>query len=107
MQPGSIVICVDGSNWRSDATEKLSSLPVKGQIYTVRKMIPSTLAPGYPDGVFIEGITGQIVDYTNYEGQTDSCECHFRQSRFAELLPPLSFSIEEEEALLDEEVVLL
>ena len=104
MQPGSIVICVDDKNWRSNAAEMISSLPIEGHIYTVRKMIPSTIGPGKPDGVFLEGIFGKIVVYTNYNGQQDSCECHFRQSRFAEFLPPRSVSVREEEQLLMEKV---
>lgn len=103
MQAGSIVICVDDTNWWSNATEKFSSLPVEGHIYTVRKMIPSTIGPGKPDGVFLEGITGEISSYTNYKGLPDICECHFRQSRFAEILPPISKMVLEETIL--EEVV--
>lgn len=88
MKPGSLVICVDDTHWSSFAKEDFPSLPVKDSIYTVRRIIPNIDEPDGPPGVALEEIRGVWDHFETYFGTTVYEECHFKMSRFKEVLPP-------------------
>ncbi len=92
MKVGSLIVCVDDSNWASYAHRVIDKLPVKGKIYQVRRIfIPKDWGlPGL--GVALEGISGRYILYETSSGSKQYCECHFRMTRFVEILPPLEIS---------------
>lgn len=89
MKPGSIVRCVDDSNWSSDTLQHFPTLPVKDCLYTVRRIIPNTDVADGPPGVALEEIRGVWENFETYFGTIVFEEYHFRMNRFKEELPPL------------------
>jgi hypothetical protein len=85
MKVGSFVICVDDSNWSTDAHQNFNKLPVKGQLYIVSKIHPNYASKEGPPGVSVEGIVGKIHTIKTYWGQRLSIEWHFKISRFKEI----------------------
>ena len=90
---GSIVVCVDDGNWWYDIMEYFKVLPVKGQLYTVRMIIPNMEDPNGPPGVALEEIYGKIDTIKTYAGEIRDVEVHFKIKRFQEVLPPVTISI--------------
>jgi hypothetical protein len=97
MKPGSIVRCIDDSNWSSDSLQHFPSLPVKDCLYTVRRIIPHWQIADGPPGVALEEILGVWEQFKTYYGSVVFEEYHFRMNRFKEVLPPQSI-----ESLLEE-----
>ena len=95
MEAGSIVVCVDDGNWWYDIAKYFKVLPVKGQLYTVRMIIPNMVDPNGPPGVALEEIRGVIDTVKTYTGQIREVEVHFKIKRFKEVLPPENISIED------------
>ncbi len=98
MKVGSLIVCVDDTNWDSHAQRVVDRLPVKGKVYQVRRIFKPeyTGLSGY--GVGLEGISGRYILYETSSGRRQYCECHFRMNRFVEILPPLEISeVAEEE----------
>ena len=94
MKAGSIVVCIDDGNWWYDIEKYFKVLPVKGQLYTVRMIIPNMGDPNGPPGVALEEILGVIDTVKTYTGEIREVEVHFNIKRFQEVLPPESISIE-------------
>ena len=88
MKPGSIVCCVDASNWDEVAFTTFNTLPTLHHIYTVREIFPNIEKAGGPPGVAVEGIKGKYMIVETLQGEIKSMEAHFRMTRFEELLPP-------------------
>ena len=95
MQKGSIVVCIDDGNWWSDSMEYFNKLPVKGELYTVREFFPNCIDPNGPPGVALEEIIGKFDEVLMYSGHLIKMELHFKISRFKEVLPPQTISIED------------
>ena len=95
MEIGSIVVCVDDGNWWNDIMEYFKVLPVKGQLYTIRMIIPNMQDPNGLPGVALEEIRGKIDTVKTYTGSTIQIEVHFKIKRFKEVLAPESISIED------------
>jgi hypothetical protein len=86
MKKGSWVVCIDDSNWHSDAYTSVSSLPVKNRLYRVRKLFPGI---SEVPGIAVDGIFGKYMYYKYSDGRTRFIECHFFGWRFREVaLPP-------------------
>ena len=96
MKEGSIVICVDDTNWAIGIKEKFNKLPLKGNIYTIFKIHPNYDKPDGPPGVSVEGIIGANTPIRSYIGKYVVCEWHFKMKRFKEIYPP-SKNIETED----------
>lgn len=112
MKVGSIVICVDDSNWSIDAHENFNKLPVKGQIYRISQIYPHYTIRGGPPGVSIEGIVGRIRNLKTYWGQYLPVEWHFKICRFKEIdllsnSVELIEEVENEKHVIEEEVELI
>ena len=81
MEKGTWVVCINDSNWRPNAYIKMSTLPVKNELYQVRELllgIPGTSGRG----IKLEGIYGEEVYVTFKNGNKYLLECHFRADRF-------------------------
>ena len=102
MEAGSIVVCVDDGNWWYDISKYFKVLPVKGQLYTVRMIIPNMVDPNGPPGVALEEIRGVIDTVKTYTGQIREVEVHFKIRRFQEVLTPEKISIEDFIEIQDE-----
>jgi hypothetical protein len=87
MQAGTMVICVDDSNWDHRAKKYFNKLPVKDGLYRVRRIIPNIIEANGPEGLALEGIYGDWVNFKSYTGKKVFEEYHFRKNRFAELQP--------------------
>jgi hypothetical protein len=85
MKAGSIVICIDDSNWVHDISEYFKILPVSGKIYRISAIHPNYSRKGGPPGVSVEGIVGKIHEIKTYWGSHLPIECHFRMNRFREI----------------------
>jgi hypothetical protein len=94
MKPGSIVRCIDDSKWSIWAKRTYSSLPVKGEYYTVREVFSNIYQPEGTPGITLEEIRGEWSHYTTYYGLRVYMERHFKATRFKAVLPP--FDIESE-----------
>ena len=94
MKAGSIVVCIDDTNWWDDIMEYFKVLPVKGQLYVVRMIIPNMHDPNGLPGVALEEIRGKMDTIKTYTGEVREIEVHFKIRRFQEVLPPESISIE-------------
>jgi hypothetical protein len=97
MKPGSIVMCVDDV-FRTENIFKLSGLPVRNRLYTVREILPNYEVRNGPPGVVLEEFYGKPVTFKSYAGVIVTVEVHFRMNRFREVLPPME--MEELNALL-------
>ena len=91
MQQGSYVVCINDSNWDPSAFKMLSSLPKKGNIYRIRRVIPNFDKGGTEDGVALEGIYGQWNIYHTCFNTYIYEEYHFYMSRFKEIDAPELF----------------
>ena len=87
MQTGSKVICINDSNYSSDAKIKFNKLPKKGRIYTVRRLQPNYERRNGPDGVLLEGFYGKNLLIQNFDGTMIVDEYSFKMLRFRELQP--------------------
>lgn len=89
MKPGSIVRCIDDSDWSPETQHLFPSLPVKDCLYTVRRIIVNTEKAGGPPGVALDEIRGTWENFKTYYGTVVFEEYHFRMNRFKEELPPI------------------
>ena len=94
MKPGSIVRCIDDSKWSVWAKRTYSTLPIKGEYYTVREVFSNIYQPDGTLGIILEEIRGEWSHYTTYYGVRVFMERHFKETCFKEVLPP--FDIEGE-----------
>ncbi len=94
MKPGSIVRCIDDSKWSVWAKRTYSSLPVKGEYYTVCEVFSNIYHPDGTQGITLDEIRGEWSHYTTYHRVRVYMERHFKATRFKEVLPP--FDIESE-----------
>jgi len=78
MKVGSIVICIDDSNWSKDVHELFNILPIKGNIYRVSQIHPNYSSKNGPPGVSVEGIVGKVEEMKTYWGQILPIEWHFK-----------------------------
>ena len=88
MKEGSIVVCVDDTNWSFDIKGKFNKLPVKGKLYTVSKIHPNYSSVDGPPGVSVKGIYGELTSIRSYTGKYVVIEWHFKMKRFKEIHPP-------------------
>ena len=98
MKPGSVVLCVDDSDWDEYARKDFSELPISGRLYTVRSVIPNIIDPSGPDGIALAEIFGSWHFFDHYNSKTVFEECHFRKNRFLEIIPLLDKFLSESEA---------
>ena len=97
MKRGSVVLCVDDSNWDEYARKDFSELPISGRLYTFRRVIPNIIDPSGPDGIALSKIYGSWHFFDHYNGKKVFEECHFRKNRFLEIIPlPHKFLSESE-----------
>lgn len=92
MQPGSIVRCVDDTNWCRFISQNFPTLPVKGGLYTIRRIVANTETPDGPPGLALEEIRGKWDYFHTYLGIVEYEEYQFRMNRFEEVLPPMSIN---------------
>jgi hypothetical protein len=92
MQQGSYVLCIDDSNWDLMAHFRMTSLPKKNEIYIVRRIIPRINKNCEEDGIALEGIYGDWDFWISFKNERIFEECHFRKSRFIEIIPPELFT---------------
>ena len=85
MKVGSIVICIDDSNWSKDVHELFNILPIKGNIYRVSQIHPNYSSKNGPPGVSVEGIVGKVEEMKTYWDQILPIEWHFKIKRFKEI----------------------
>jgi hypothetical protein len=85
MQKGSYVVCIDDSNWYPIAHEVFNVLPVKNQIYTIRKITPRINSLWEECGVLLEEIHGKWDFFSSFTDQEVYMEYHFKKSRFKEI----------------------
>ena len=102
MKVGSLVVCVDDTNWAGHAHRVIDRLPVKGKVYQVRRIFTPEYTGLASYGVGLEGISGRYILYETESGRKQYCECHFRMTRFAEILPPLEIGEFAEEEIGEE-----
>ena len=105
MKAGSLVICIDDSNYSFYAKDLYNKLPKKYCIYRIRRIIPHITDPDGPDGVALEGIFGKWEQTENYKGQPIFEEYHFRKNRFAEIKSIPENAVEEVNLLIQQQVV--
>ena len=82
MEKGTWVVCINDSNWDPDAYIKMSSLPVKNELYQVREFIPDILNLTKTGGIKLEGIYGEERFFNSRDKKTYWLEYHFCVSRF-------------------------
>jgi hypothetical protein len=103
MKEGSIVVCVDDTNWSFGIEGKFNKLPIKGKMYTVSKIHPNYSSVDGPPGVSVEGIFGEIASIRSYTGKYLIIEWHFKMKRFKEIYPPKSILNSDIESLFKTE----
>jgi hypothetical protein len=74
--------------------EYFKLLPVKGQLYTVRMMIPNIKDQNDHPGFALEEKYSKIDTIKTYACEIRGVEEHFKVKRFQEVLPPERISIE-------------
>ena len=94
MEKGTWVVCINDSNWDPDAYIKMSSLPVKNELYQVREFIPDILNLTKTGGIKLEGIYGEERFFNSKDKKTYWLEYHFCISRFRVVNDPWSFLTE-------------
>jgi len=82
MEKGTWVVCINDSNWDPNAYIKMSSLPVKNELYQVREFIPDILKLTKTGGIKLEGIYGEERFFHSKDKKTYWLEYHFCVSRF-------------------------
>ena len=87
MKPGSIVRCIDDSKWSIWAKRTYSSLPVKGEYYTVREIFSNIYKPDGTPGITLEEIKGEWSHYPTYYGIRVYMKMRFKETCFKEVLP--------------------
>jgi len=96
MKPGSLVICIDDTNWCNKAFVSFDKLPVQGKVYEVRQIFDNIETPESPEmGVALCEIQGTFGIFQRYDGVWVYLERHFRIERFQELLPPIEISLKD------------
>ena len=98
MKPGSVVLCVDDSDWDEYARKDFSELPISLRLYTVRRVIPNIIDPSGPDGIALAEIFGSWHFFDHFNCKTVFEECHFRKNRFLEIIPLQDNFLSESEA---------
>ncbi len=88
MKEGSIVVCVDDTNWSSGIEGKFNKLPLKGKMYTISKIHPNYASVDGPPGVSVKGIYGELASIRSYTGRYVVIEWHFKMNRFKEIYLP-------------------
>lgn len=101
MKEGSWVVCIDDSNWDPLAFEYMSTLPVKGRVYQVRRVIENFIGEGDPFGIALHGIFGHWDLFDSKWGYKVLEEYHFKVRRFREVDPPRKLVVSVEETLLE------
>ena len=97
MEKGTWVVCINDSNWDPDAYIKMSSLPVKNELYQVREFIPDILNLTKTGGIKLEGIYGEERFFQSKDKKTYWLEYHFCVSRFRVVNDLWSFLTERSE----------
>ena len=97
MEKGTWVVCINDSNWDPDAYIKMSSLPVKNELYQVREFIPDILNLTKTGGIKLEGIYGAERFFNSKDKKTYWLEYHFCVSRFRVVNDLWSFLTERSE----------
>ena len=97
MEKGTWVVCINDSNWDPDAYIKMSSLPVKNELYQVREFIPDILNLTKTAGIELEGIYGEERFFNSKDKKTYWLEYHFCVSRFRVVNDLWSFLTERSE----------
>ena len=105
MKPGSIVRCIDDSKWSIWAKRTYSSLPVKGEYYTVREIFSNIYKPDGTLGITLEEIKGEWSHYTTYYGIRVYMERHFKSTRFKEVLPPFDIECELQQSIKESTLI--
>ena len=105
MKPGSIVRCIDDSKWSIWAKRPYSSLPVKGEYYTVREIFSNIYKPDGTPGITLEEIKGEWSHYTTYYGIRVYMESHFKSTRFKEVLPPFDIECELQQSIKESTLI--
>jgi len=82
MEKGTWVVCINDSNWDPDAYIKMSTLPVKNELYQVREFIPDILNLTKTGGIKLEGIYGEETFFKSVDKKIYWLEYHFCVSRF-------------------------
>ena len=82
MEKGTWVVCINDSNWDPDAYIKMSSLPVKNELYQVRDVVPHIPDITSGRGIKLEGIYGEERYFVDKNGNKHWLEYHFRGDRF-------------------------
>ncbi len=85
MKPGDYVVCVNDKNWSLYAKKCFNKLPIAGQVYRIRRIIPNITNPAGPYGVALEGIFGVWDVFIHYLGHEVYEEQHFKKMRFKKL----------------------
>lgn len=85
MKVGSIVLCVNDSNWQHDNNDCFNMLPVKGNLYKISAIYPHYGRKNGPPGVSVEGIIGKIRNIKTYWGEIIPCEWQFKIRRFKDI----------------------
>jgi hypothetical protein len=85
MKSGSIVMCINDSNWPKAAYKKMSKLPVFGEVYTVREYFPPMPELDMEHGIALEEIDGQMDFFRSKRGGLIWLEYHFKMRRFIEI----------------------
>ena len=97
MEKGTWVVCINDSNWDPDVYIKMSSLPVKNELYQVREFIPDILNLTKTGGIKLEGIYGEERFFNSKDKKTYWLEYHFCVSRFRVVNDLWSFLTERSE----------
>ena len=82
MEKGTWVVCINDSNWHSDASIKMSALPVKNELYQVRDVVPHIHDITSGRGIKLEGIYGEERYFAAKNGNKYWLEYHFFRERF-------------------------
>ena len=85
MKSGSIVMCINDSNWDPEAYIRMSELPVFGGFYKVREIFPAMPELETEGGIALEEIYGQMNFFRSKSGGLIWLEYHFKMSRFIEI----------------------
>lgn len=82
MKAGDYIICIDDKNWSIEVDLYFDTLPVKNQVYRIRRVIPNIEIKNGPAGLALENIFGAWDIFETYDGRNVFEEYHFRMNRF-------------------------
>jgi len=105
MKPGSNVRCIDDSKWSVWAKRTYSTLPIKGEYYTVREVFSNIYQYDGTLGITLEEIRGEWRHYTTYYGVRVFMERHFKATRFKEVLPPFDIECELQQSIKESTLI--